>query len=382
MNIPYFLNRSSHHGGHISQDGQVLVFSIEGYKTVGGEDIYVSFNEGNGRWSEPTNLGRVINTSAQEFTPFLAGDKRTLYFSSNGHGGEGSSDVFMTTRLDDSWKNWSEPVPVTSVNSQGRELGYRPYDGFALYTSTVNSDGFSDIRIYADDQENPIEPKIVDVPDSLMEEVQQTVSIEEEMIYGTVKGADLKSPVPNVNMRVRIAETEERVVVDPVSGTFSIPIEKEGEYVFYIDAAGYISNSETILIEGDREEMAIERQFLLQPIEVGKTVQLPNVLFKQSSPDILPESYAELDRVVDFMRTNPTVKIRLEGHTDNRGVPKHNLRLSKARVESVEEYLVSKGINHRRISGKGYGGTQPIADNNDAETRRLNRRVEFTIVKN
>ena len=93
------------------------------------------------------------------------------------------------------------------------------------------------------------------------------------------------------------------------------------------------------------------------------------------------ESYGELDRVVDFMRTNPGVKIRLEGHTDSRGVPKHNLRLSKARVESVEEYLVSKGISQRRISGKGYGGTRPIADNTDEQTRRLNRRVEFTIVK-
>jgi outer membrane protein OmpA-like peptidoglycan-associated protein len=108
---------------------------------------------------------------------------------------------------------------------------------------------------------------------------------------------------------------------------------------------------------------------------------LPNVLFKRSSPDILSESYPELDRVVDFMRTNPSVQIRLEGHTDNTGVPKHNLRLSKARVESVEAYLVSKGVNQRRITGKGYGGTKPIADNANEETRRLNRRVEFTIVK-
>jgi outer membrane protein OmpA-like peptidoglycan-associated protein len=82
------------------------------------------------------------------------------------------------------------------------------------------------------------------------------------------------------------------------------------------------------------------------------------------------------------MRSNPSVHIRLEGHTDNSGVPKHNLRLSKARVESVKEYLVDKGISAKRITGKGYGGTQPIADNTNEETRRLNRRVEFTITKN
>ena len=167
IKIPYFVNRSENHGAFISKDGQVLIFSIEGYSTVGGEDIYVSFNEGNGQWSEPLNLGRQINTSAQEFTPVLSGDKRTLYFSSNGHKGLGSSDVFMSQRLDDSWKNWSAPVPVGQLNSQGRELAYRPYDGFALYTSTVNSDGYSDIRMYTDRPDQQIEPVIVDVPDSV-----------------------------------------------------------------------------------------------------------------------------------------------------------------------------------------------------------------------
>jgi len=381
MTIPYYLNRSEHHGGYISKDGQVLIFSIEGYKSVGGEDIYVSFNEGNGKWSEPRNLGRTINTKAQEFTPLLSGDKLTLYFSSNGHGGRGSSDIFMSKRLDDTWKNWSKPVPVDHVNSQGRELGYRPYEGFALYTSTVNSDGFSDIRMYTENPDQPIEPKVVDVPDSLVEEVEQTVSIDEEVIFGSVKSSDTRTIVPDVKLRLLVGGEENIVPVDPVTGTFNVAIRGEGEYVFYMDAPGFISNSETILIEGDRSSSAVERQFLLQPIEVGATVKLPNVLFKQSSPDILPESFTELDRVVDFMQTNPGVKIRLEGHTDSRGVPKHNMRLSKARVESVEEYLVSKGISQRRISGKGYGGTQPIADNADEQTRRLNRRVEFTIVK-
>ncbi len=381
INIPYFLNRSENHGGYISLDGQVLVFSIEGYNTIGGEDIYVSFNEGNGRWSEPKNLGRTINTNAQEFTPYLSGDKRTLYFASNGHNGMGSSDIFMSTRLDDTWKNWSAPVPVPNINSQGRELAYRPYEGFALYTSTMNSDGYSDIRMYTDSPEQRIEPLVVEVPDSVLEDVQTTVEIDESVIFGTIKSADTRAPIGNVNLRLQTEERNEIIPVDPVTGTFTVAINEEGDYTFSMDAPGFISNNETVLVEGDRNTSAIERQFLLQPITVGATIQLPNVLFKRSSPDILAESYPELDRVVDFMRANPSVEIRLEGHTDNSGVPKHNLRLSKARVESVEAYLVSKGINQRRITGKGYGGTKPIADNSNEETRRLNRRVEFTIVK-
>jgi OOP family OmpA-OmpF porin len=75
------------------------------------------------------------------------------------------------------------------------------------------------------------------------------------------------------------------------------------------------------------------------------------------------------------------VEILLTGHTDNRGNPEHNQRLSQKRVERVKGYLVSKGISAKRIGGKGFGGSKPIASNDTEETRRLNRRVEFTIVK-
>ncbi|MBL7866281.1 MAG: OmpA family protein, partial [Cyclobacteriaceae bacterium] len=108
---------------------------------------------------------------------------------------------------------------------------------------------------------------------------------------------------------------------------------------------------------------------------------LKSVLFQQSTYTLLTESYDELDLVVSFLKVNPKVEILLSGHTDNRGDPAHNQRLSQRRVERVKSYLVSKGINGKRVTGKGFGGSKPIADNKSEETRRLNRRVEFTIVK-
>jgi outer membrane protein OmpA-like peptidoglycan-associated protein len=93
----------------------------------------------------------------------------------------------------------------------------------------------------------------------------------------------------------------------------------------------------------------------------------------------LPESFPELDVVVSFLKENPGVSIELAGHTDNRGVHRDNVELSQARVEKVKAYLVSKGISDNRISGKGYGGSHPIASNDQEETRKLNRRVEFVI---
>ncbi len=126
---------------------------------------------------------------------------------------------------------------------------------------------------------------------------------------------------------------------------------------------------------------SLEMNFKLQPIEIGATVNLKSVLFQQSTFNLLPESNDELDLVVTLLKTNPKVEILLTGHTDNRGNPEHNQRLSQKRVERVKGYLVSKGINGKRIGGKGFGGSKPIASNDTEETRRLNRRVEFTIVK-
>ena len=129
------------------------------------------------------------------------------------------------------------------------------------------------------------------------------------------------------------------------------------------------------------EMKELEMNFKLQPIEVGTTVNLRDILFEQGKTNLLAQSYPELDLVVSFLKSNPKVKIELAGHTDNRGIPSQNVKLSQARVDKVKSYLVSKGIEGKRISGKEYGGSKPIASNETEETRQLNRRVEFTIKK-
>src|SRR5262245_57334241 len=112
----------------------------------------------------------------------------------------------------------------------------------------------------------------------------------------------------------------------------------------------------------------LELSFTLQPVEVGTTVNLKSVLFEKGTATLVPASNDELDLVVSFLKTNPKVVINLTGHTDNKGVHSHNVRLSQQRVDKVKEYLVSKGIGAKRISGKGYGGTKPIASNDTEDT--------------
>ncbi|RAK01908.1 outer membrane protein OmpA-like peptidoglycan-associated protein [Larkinella arboricola] len=116
-------------------------------------------------------------------------------------------------------------------------------------------------------------------------------------------------------------------------------------------------------------------------VETGRTYRLNNLLFKQSAYEIEPESYPELDSLVALMNRNPIMEIELSGHTDNVGDPKLNVALSQKRVDAVKSYLVNKGIQSERIQTRAYGGSKPLADNSREETRRLNRRVEVTILK-
>jgi outer membrane protein OmpA-like peptidoglycan-associated protein len=106
-----------------------------------------------------------------------------------------------------------------------------------------------------------------------------------------------------------------------------------------------------------------------------------NVLFYQSKAQLIPTSYPELDKLAQMMNENPLIKIQVEGHTDNVGDRFKNQKLSEDRVEAVKHYLVNRGVAEERITGIGYGGSKPVADNSRELTRRLNRRVEFKILE-
>lgn len=383
INIPYFMDRGKETHGYLSTTLGVFVFSAESYVTVGAEDIYIS-KLVNGQWSEPINLGTTINTTRQELSPSLSADGMFLYFASNGRKNYGATDIYYSQRLDDSWTNWSQPVNMgANVNSEGRELFYRTYpeSGFALFTSTHNSDGYADVQYYKP-------PK--DLPDSLMqapasgakivEIVREKAITEDEKqfrVFGQV--TDSKTGKP---MQAKLSFHADKYyeVQAGADGRYSLLIPSVSEYAISVEAEGYVGNFEKLDVR-TYEMKALEMNYKLQPIEIGATVNLKSVLFQQSTPNLLPESNDELDQVVAFLKTNPRVEIQLGGHTDGRGHPEHNLRLSQKRVDRVKAYLVSKGISPKRITGKGFGGAKPIAGNDNEETRRLNRRVEFTIVK-
>ncbi len=378
ISIPYFLNRSATLGGYWQEDQSVFIFSAESYSTAGAEDLYVSFNR-DGRWTDLINLGNMINTPFQEMSPSLNADGSKLYFASNGRkGGLGSFDIYVSNRLDDSWTSWSEPVNLgTQINSEGRELYFREFTslGFSFFTSTRNSDGYGDVRMIKDSLYSQPYPEDIRPITEVVPEVMEGDAIR---ISGRVTNSRTNEGIP---ARLIFRSDSMHTSNGGNDGNYVMNLPMAKSYLIEIEAIGFVNLSERLDIQS-LDMNNLEMNFKLQPIEVGAVINLKSVLFEMGTTTMLEESYNELNGVVDFMAGNPKVEIELEGHTDNRGDAKKNQELSQQRVDRIKSYLVSKGISVRRIKGKGFGGSRPIVSNNTEEERRLNRRVEFRILRN
>lgn len=382
--VRYFYNLSDNHSISISKDGKIMLLSLESFKTRGAEDLYVSFWIPELKaWSEPKNLGDKINTMYQEVSPYLAADNKTLYFSSNGHQGFGSKDVFSAKRLDGSWTNWSAPVNMgEQINSEGEETYYQylPEKALAIYTSTKNSDGYGDIHF-------------LDVP---IPEMAKTIGYEIEVPEDTTVHLVEVEPTPDFFIQLvgSITDIKSKSSVaatiringgdfstnQTLATAFAFELPSANEYTLVVEADGYISHSEKLDIRTNELEL-LEHNVVLQPIELGTTVKLDLVLFSRGTTNFLEESYEQLDLMVQMMKDNQTMEIELGGHTDNVGNARLNKKLSQDRVDAVVKYFIDNGIDNSRLTGKGYGGSKPIASNSSEETRRLNRRVEFTVIK-
>ena len=376
ISIPYFLNRSAKLTGKINEEGDVFIFSADSYNTRGVEDIYVSLKRED-KWTEPINLGSTINSAYQELSPSISADGKTIYFASNGRKGYGGFDIYTSTRLDDSWSAWTTPLNMGQpLNTEARELFYRPTKKLNLFTTTRNSDGYGDIRALIDSaQQRHTDTliKILEVNRDLNPERNKWV-----VISGTV--ANSKTGAGLVS-KILFKSDSLYSTTSSGDGRFKLTVPSTKIYNIEVQATNFVNLAERLDIH-TLELNTLEMNFKLQPIEVGAVVNLKNILFYMGTTSLLEESYPELDVVVDFLKGNTKVEIELNGHTDNRGDAKKNLILSQQRVEKIKSYLVTKGISSRRIKGKGFGGTKPIAANDSEEARKLNRRVEFLILKN
>jgi OmpA-OmpF porin, OOP family len=196
---------------------------------------------------------------------------------------------------------------------------------------------------------------------------------------------DVKTNRP-VSATIDYQLSSSKQIIDSVqsfasTGLYRMTLPKGQVYTYIASAKGYLSANGVLDLSKTAGGQKVTKDIYLTPIAVGDKIVLKNIYFEVSKSDLLPASFAELNKLVSMMHDNPLMVIRLEGHTDVVGDPEANLELSQDRVDACEVYLVKQGIPSARIEAKGYGDTQPIVKKGTDEERKVNRRVEFVVLK-
>ncbi|HSR39787.1 MAG TPA: OmpA family protein, partial [Phnomibacter sp.] len=174
-------------------------------------------------------------------------------------------------------------------------------------------------------------------------------------------------------------EVMQKVVTDE-RGNYLVTLPVGNNYSFTVNRQGYLFYSDRFDLSGQPADSTYEKNIALQPIQVNASLELKNILYETNSFKLNPSSFIELDKLVQLLKDNPSIKVQINGHTDNVGKPADNLLLSANRAKSVVEYLISKGIDKTRLTAKGFGATQPVADNGTETGRAKNRRTELLVV--
>ena len=363
LQILNFKNKSEFSEYTLAPNGKVLLMTTEMKDSYGGKDIYVSFLRTDDTWTEPKNIGNKVNTGESESTPFIAPDGVTMYFSSSGHVGYGSNDIFLTRRLDDSWLHWSTPENLGPIINTPQWDGYfsvAAQGDYAYFSSVENSIGAEDIyRI-------KIPPKIK--PLTLIQ------------ISGKIFNEETKEIIGG-KILVKSMSTKDSLYLefDPYNGDYEFLWPSKYPFTIEVKSKGFISKVERYTYTKESSYKSLTKNFNLLPLQLDKQYNLPIINFEQSKFEILPETYDELNNIVNILNENVDYGILLEGHTDNQGDWNENLKLSLNRVESVRDYLIMKGVSKGRIQIKGWGGIKPLMSNMTENRRKLNRRVEFTL---
>lgn len=354
----------------ISANGEILYFVSSRRGGKGEMDIWkcnlLGFSAaGTPVWGYPVNMGDSINTPGNENSPFIHTDNKTLYFASDFWTGMGGFDIFYSRLKNDSV--WSKP----------RNIGYpinshRDEQGLVVESSGKNA-------YYSSDRPGS---KRMDLYSFELHKDARPSSV--TYIKGKVIDGDSGEPLcANVEL---IDLNNSTSVINGEScwekGEFLMCLPLGKEYAFTVSKEGYLFYSQNFQL---KEKMDFIDPFILEvklkKIEIGGSVVLRNVFFNTGSYELLPESKIELKRLIDFLITNKSLFIELEGHTDNVGGEAMNQKLSEDRAKEVYNYLVNKGIEKNRLIFRGYGFSKPIISNETPEGRALNRRTEFKITK-
>jgi outer membrane protein OmpA-like peptidoglycan-associated protein len=365
---PFFLNSNDYSVGHaaLTPDSKTLYFVSDMPGGKGGTDIWMCKNL-NGMWSDATNLGAVINTSQNEMFPVVASDGN-LYFSSNGHAGYGSLDIFKSVNNDSQWSVPQNMHMPFNSSFDDFAIAFVPGTSNGLFSSNRTGGQGSD-DIYA-----------------FTEIVKPQEVIQPAYLTGIVKDKSNQLPVGGATVFVLNHETGMvKVLKTKADGSFSMKVENPAAYSIKATMSNYIADCLNMKMASVKAGTTSEtpRELLLDKLEVNKVFRIENIYYNFDKYDIRDDAKPELDKLVRIMKENP-ITVELGSHTDCRGSFAYNDKLSQNRAESAVGYIVKSGVEKTRITAKGYGEhqlTNKCADGiicSPAE-HQANRRTEFKV---
>jgi len=367
---PFFLNNTEFSVGHpaLSADGQTLYFVSDMPGGHGKTDIWMCQRDGDG-WSQPTNLGKTVNTAEAEMFPSMS-VAGVLYFASEGHAGYGGLDIFKTSNISG---KWTTPLNLQNpINSS--------YDDFAIAFARGNKNGFFSSNrlggvgsddIYAfREKEKPIVPVVV-LP---------------AFISGIVRDASTLQPIAEAIIFVYNPATDKvKVLKSDADGVYKTVIDTSADYTVKAMKTNYIADCTPFPVTEIKAGTTTKapRDLLLDKLLVNKTFRIDNIYYDYDKYNIRDDAKNELDKLVRIMKENP-IEVELGSHTDCRGSFTYNDKLSQNRAESAVDYIISTGIDKSRITAKGYGErqlTNKCADGVKCtpEEHQANRRTEFKV---
>ncbi len=350
-----------------SSDGKTLYFVRGTYDRSRRmqQDLYYSVFQTDRTWSEPKALSNKINTSGREESVFIHPDNQTLYFSSDGHIGMGGMDIYLSRK--DSTGNWGEPInlgyPINTANDENSLIVSA--DGKKAFFSSDREGGFGNLDLYSFDLYEGARPLTVSYVKAHVSDASTNENLAADFEIIDVETG--KIMVSNTTDKKR----GEFLASLPAGKNYMLNVNKES-YLFYSDYFECKNSTD--------EQHAFVIDIKLNKPKAGERVVLKNIFFEVNKFEIKKESNTELNKLVVFLKSNPTTKIEVSGHTDNTGDKKANAVLSEQRAKAVYDFLISHNIPAARLSFKGYGDTKPVASNDTTSGKAQNRRTEFTII--
>jgi outer membrane protein OmpA-like peptidoglycan-associated protein/TolA-binding protein len=332
-------------------------------------DLFICHKDQNGKWGKILNLSSKLNTPYTERSPFLHPDLKTLYFSSDGHGGLGKLDVYMTKRLADScWDCWSDPINLgKEINGPNSDWGYKiSTDGEVAYFSKD-----SKLKTREDIYKITLPPHLR--PDVVARIEGQLKDSDNKAISTSIQWEDLEN-----NKIMGTAKT------DPNDGSYFIVLPMGKNYGYFIEDTSFFPIAQNIDLRDSTKAVDIKKDIKVisfeEMIDKGISVPMNNLFFDFGKYDLLPSSIPELKRVANIIKRY-NLKIEISGHTDDIGEDRNNQILSERRSKSVKDFFIESGCNERLLQTIGYGESKPIDTNETEKGRANNRRVEIKFIK-